>query len=71
MQNNPEFTFEDFEALASMGSIELSLYTRVYTDMYLKLTMGFYYQKGKTPDFVYKIAEVWANGVAELYENGD
>ena len=67
MQNNPEFTFKDFEEFGSLD--ELSTYTRVYMEMYLKLTMGFYHRTGKTPDFVYKIALVWANGVAELYEN--
>lgn len=65
-----ELTEEDrknylFEPIASL---ELSKFTLVYTDLYLKLTMGFYFRTGKTPDLVRRIAQVWAEGVAELYE---
>lgn len=64
MKNNPDFTFQDFEAF---GSIELSPYTRVYIEMFLKLTVGFYSDTEQVPDFVCKIATVWAKGVADMW----
>lgn len=48
--------------------LELSDFSRVYTDLYLKLTMGFYYRTGETPEIVHAIAQVWATGLADLTE---
>lgn len=47
---------------------ELSEFARVYSHLYITLVMGFYFRAGEIPELVRNIAEVWANGVAELYE---
>lgn len=67
MWDNPDFTFEDYEQAESLG--ELSEYSRIYGNLYITLMMGFYFRRGEIPELARNIAEVWANGVAELYEN--
>ena len=66
MRNNPEFTFEDYKQVESLG--ELTEFTRVYGNVYMALIMGFYFRRGEIPELAQNIAEVWAKGVAELYE---
>ncbi len=57
-----------FEPIA-LVSAELSDYTRVYTETYLALVIGFESRTGELPDPVRRLAEVWADGLAKLVEN--
>lgn len=66
MWDNPDFTFEDYKQAESLG--ELTEFTRVYGNLYISLIMGFYFRRGEIPELAHNIAEVWAKGVAELYE---
>lgn len=66
MRDNPEFTYQDYEQAESLG--ELTEFTRVYGNVYITLIMGFYFRRGEIPELARNIAQVWAKGVAELYE---
>jgi len=67
MRVDPEFTFREYKQVASLG--ELSDFSRIYGNVYMNLIMGFYFRKGEIPELAKDIAQVWAEGVAELYEN--
>ena len=62
-------TDEDVEKYLTAHLGEYSDYARVYTETYLTLVTGFEARTGEVPDLVRRIAEVWAEGLAELVEN--
>lgn len=63
---NPRILIPTPEEVEEYATPMLAEYTQIFTDTFLKITMGFFYRRGGIPKLVYDIASVWSRGLADL-----